>query len=106
MIATLAGALMTFELVVVWLIGMNALAAALFAWDKLQARRGGRRISERTLLSAAFLGGSPAALASQQLLRHKTSKEPFRTLLWGIAGLHGLSLLVLAIAALAPPVPG
>ena len=44
-----------------------------------------RRVPERTLLNLALIGGAPGAVAAQQMLRHKTRKEPFRTQLWLIA---------------------
>ena len=41
-----------------YLIGINLLAFSLMGLDKRQARRGGRRVRERTLLLAAAAGGS------------------------------------------------
>jgi uncharacterized membrane protein YsdA (DUF1294 family) len=58
--------------------------------DKQAAIDGTWRISERTLLGIAFIGGSLGAVTAQQVLRHKTRKEPFRTLLMMIVGLHTL----------------
>ncbi len=46
--------------------------------------RGERRIPERTLLGVVLAGGGPGGVAAQQWLRHKTRKEPFRSLLWAI----------------------
>lgn len=66
---------------------LESAAFALFAHDKARARRGGRRVPERTLLFAALWGGVGAWLACG-LLRHKTRKEPFRTLLGLVAALH------------------
>ena len=43
-------------------------------------------------MTLALLGGAPGAWAAQQLLRHKTRKEPFRSRLWLIAGLQMLLL--------------
>ncbi|MFJ6023298.1 DUF1294 domain-containing protein [Brevundimonas sp. NPDC092305] len=71
----------------------------LFWFDKSQARNGGRRVRERTLLVAALLGGF-GAWFGQHLLRHKTRKEPFRTLLGAalvvhVAGSAGVMWLLL-----------
>lgn len=61
-----------------------ASAAAFIAYgvDKRSARRGGRRIPESTLHVLSLGGGWPGALAAQQLFRHKTRKQPFRTVFW------------------------
>jgi uncharacterized membrane protein YsdA (DUF1294 family) len=58
---------------------INLAAFLAFAWDKHCARKGKRRISERTLLLLALLGGSVGAVIGQRTLRHKTFKEPFRS---------------------------
>ena len=68
-----------------WLAAINAATYVAFAADKRRAREHGRRISERTLLTLAMLGGSPAAFVAQQRLRHKTRKQPFAGLLVLIA---------------------
>lgn len=62
-------------------------AFGLFWFDKVQARNHSRRIRESTLLQVALIGGV-GAWAGQQLLRHKTRKEPFRTWLSLIVVLH------------------
>jgi uncharacterized membrane protein YsdA (DUF1294 family) len=68
-----------------WIALISLLTFFAFAADKRAAIRGDRRTPEATLLTLAAAGGSPGAVAAQQLLRHKTRKEPFRTLLWAIA---------------------
>nr|WP_281378604.1 DUF1294 domain-containing protein [Brevundimonas lenta] len=72
----------------------GAVAFSLFAIDKQRAREDGRRIPERVLLLAALFGGAGAWLG-QQLLRHKTRKQPFRTLLGAVLLLHILGVAVL-----------
>ncbi|RZJ27584.1 MAG: DUF1294 domain-containing protein [Brevundimonas sp.] len=75
------------------LAALQAVAFALFWFDKVQARNGDWRVRERTLLLAALFGGIGAWFA-QHLLRHKTRKEPFRTLLGVVLGVH-----LIAVAA-------
>lgn len=60
-----------------WYGVVSALALALFAWDKLMAKLGRRRIPEAALLGAAAAGGGAGALLAMSLLRHKTRKSPF-----------------------------
>lgn len=61
----------------------NLWTFGLFWFDKSQARAHGSRVPERLLLLFSLSGGGGAWLG-QHILRHKTRKEPFRTLL-GIA---------------------
>ncbi|MFN3687960.1 DUF1294 domain-containing protein [Salinarimonas sp.] len=67
-----------------WLVAANVSAYVAFALDKSAARRGAWRVPESALLKLALVGGSPAALVAQRVLRHKTRKEPFRTRLLAI----------------------
>jgi len=62
--------------------GINVIAFLAFGWDKRQSmRHGASRIAERTLIGLALFGGALGALIGQQLFRHKTHKQPFKTLL-------------------------
>ncbi len=72
-------------LATLYLLAINAAAYLAMATDKQRAIDDQRRIPERTLLSLALIGGALGAVAAQQMLRHKTRKEPFRTQLWLIA---------------------
>jgi len=56
----------------------NALVAVVFAVDKGLAKRGWRRVSERTLLGLAVCFGAPGALFAMRAVRHKTQKPRFR----------------------------
>lgn len=76
------------------LVGVNALTALVYALDKSAARRGRRRMPERTLLLLGLLGGWPAALVAQQLLRHKTSKRSFQLAFWATVA---IDVLVIAL---------
>ena len=52
----------------------------LYGYDKLQAKRGRRRVSEFALLLCAFLMGSAGALIGMELFRHKTQHMKFKLL--------------------------
>jgi uncharacterized membrane protein YsdA (DUF1294 family) len=75
------------------LLFINCAAFVAFWWDKRLAETGAWRISERTLLGLALIGGSLGAISAQQIFRHKTRKEPFRTLL------HLIVLLQMIVGA-------
>lgn len=70
------------------LLSINVIAFLAFGWDKRQSERHGRRIPERTLLGLALFGGALGALIGQQVFRHKTQKQPFRSLLWLCAAIN------------------
>lgn len=77
------------------LIGINVIAFLAFGWDKRQSTiPGAPRIAERTLIGLALFGGALGALLGQQLFRHKTQKQPFRTLLWLAAVINILAAVV------------
>ncbi len=66
-----------------WLIGINAFALVFYAIDKLNSQSTAAqavRVPEFSLLSLALLGGSPTALLTMLVLRHKVTKNTF--LLW------------------------
>lgn len=64
-------------------------AFALAAFDKRQARAGRGRVSERTLLGVALVGGSPGLLLAMLLTRHKTRKARFLAPLALVLALQG-----------------
>ncbi|MBB4233467.1 DUF1294 domain-containing protein [Rhizobium esperanzae] len=82
---------------------LNLIVFSVYYLDKRAARQGGWRISERTLLTLALIGGSLGAVAAQQILRHKTRKEPFRSILAAILILHGILAAALTSAPLWVP---
>ncbi|MCR5874766.1 DUF1294 domain-containing protein [Phenylobacterium sp. J426] len=68
-----------------WIALASLVTFYAFAADKRSAIDGRRRTPEATLLLLVAVGGAPGGIAAQQILRHKTRKEPFRSLLWSIA---------------------
>ena len=84
----------------VWIVGwyalMSVVTLAVYAADKSAARRGRRRVRERTLHWLELLGGWPGALVAQQLLRHKRRKWSFFLVTWLIAAGH-VGVIVLCL---------
>ena len=65
--------------IAMWFLTVNLLTLGIYGADKLAACKGWRRVPEFTLLIFGFVGGWPGAIVGQQLFRHKTQKQPFRT---------------------------
>ncbi|HEX4325213.1 MAG TPA: DUF1294 domain-containing protein [Burkholderiales bacterium] len=61
---------------------MSVVTFALYAVDKVAAKRNASRISENALLAFGLLCGWPGAVLAQQLLRHKSAKLSFRHVFW------------------------
>lgn len=62
--------------------GASLLTFILYAVDKEAATQGKRRIQESRLHILSLIGGWPGALIAQQVLRHKSQKQPFRLIFW------------------------
>ncbi|WP_063651476.1 DUF1294 domain-containing protein [Aliivibrio fischeri] len=63
-------------------LGMSLLTYAMYAVDKNAAKKGNWRTPENTLHVLSLLGGWPGALFAQNQFRHKSKKQPFKTILW------------------------
>lgn len=74
----------------------SGVAFLLYGADKSAAEQGRWRTSESTLHTIALVGGWPGALVARRVFRHKTTKQPFRTIFWGtvIANCVALGWLV------------
>ena len=73
-------------------IALNAVSFALYGMDKYKARKEKCRISEQSLLIAAFFGPIGAWLGMVQF-RHKTQKPLFRYSVPAFIGVHLLLVL-------------
>lgn len=62
---------------IVYLVCINAIAFALYGIDKVRARQGEWRISEKGLMFVTVFGGSVGALAGMHVFHHKTRKPLF-----------------------------
>lgn len=64
-----------------YILLVNAVGAAVTAWDKRAARRGAWRVPEKTLFLWCVLGGCPGVYLTMRCIRHKTQHKRF---MWGI----------------------
>lgn len=65
------------ELLLLYLLIINALGFALMLVDKYKARKNLWRIPESTLMLIAVLGGSVGSLLGMYTVRHKTKHRKF-----------------------------
>lgn len=73
------GCIFTAHPLVIWFLLANILTLLLYGVDKMAARKDWRRVPESTLLVFGVVGGWGGAIAGQQIFRHKTQKQPFKT---------------------------
>lgn len=69
-------------LVLVLYASASVLTFIMYAVDKSAAQTGAWRTQESTLHLLSLAGGWPGALVAQQMLRHKTKKQSFRSVFW------------------------
>ncbi|EBS7632620.1 DUF1294 domain-containing protein [Salmonella enterica] len=79
LISAAVGSVFTPHPVVMWFLLANVLTLVIYGMDKMAARKTWRRVPESTLLVFGVVGGWPGAIVGQQLFRHKTQKQPFKT---------------------------
>ena len=63
-----------------WIVGLgvwNLVTLGVYGWDKWRAIRGGRRVSEATLIGLAAALGFAGAWIGVHVFRHKRSKRSF-----------------------------
>lgn len=79
---------------------INLFSFALMGADKAKAKRGARRIPERTLLGVCAVFGALGGYFGMQMFRHKTQHKKF-TITVPILMLFQLALLALYFARVA-----
>lgn len=79
LISAAVGSIFTSHPIVMWFLLANVLTLVIYGIDKTAARKTWRRVPESTLLVFGVVGGWPGAIVGQQLFRHKTQKQPFKT---------------------------
>ncbi|HDZ8009716.1 TPA: DUF1294 domain-containing protein [Citrobacter amalonaticus] len=79
LILAAAGSIFTSHPIVIWFLLANILTLVIYGVDKMAARKAWRRVPEVTLLVCGVVGGWAGAIVGQQLFRHKTQKQPFKT---------------------------
>jgi len=63
--------------VVAYVLGLGLSTFLIYGYDKLRARRGGRRVPESALLTLSVIGGALGGWAGMLLWRHKTRHTIF-----------------------------
>ena len=66
----------------VWYLVIGVVTFFVYAKDKRAAINGNWRVPEKTLHTFSVAGGWLGALIAQDKLRHKTQKQPFRSIYW------------------------
>ncbi len=79
--------------VLLWLVVINVVTAAAYAYDKVAAPRGRRRVRERTLWILCLAGGVGGAWLVFLGMRHKTRHRSFWIVQSVATGLWAVALL-------------
>ena len=65
------------EEIIIYYIAVNIAALIMYGADKIFAKKGMRRISEKARILVAAIGGAFGAYAGMELFRHKTKHTKF-----------------------------
>lgn len=78
------------EYFIYYFISINIITFLIYGMDKYKAKNQKWRISEKTLIGLAVIGGVIGAIAGMQIFRHKTKHAKFVVGVPVIGGLWGL----------------
>ncbi len=79
----------------IWIAVISVISVILTVYDKIAAKAGGRRISEKTLMLSGLLGGAAAMLVTMLIIHHKTRHAKFMA---GLPIEMILHIIILAVA--------
>ena len=61
---------------------ISCVTYSVYKHDKIASQNNGLRTPEKYLHYLSLAGGWPGAFIAQEIWRHKTIKQPFRTIFW------------------------
>ncbi len=79
----------------IYIITINILTCIMYGVDKMKAISNKRRITEKTLIGMALVGGSLGALIGMQSFRHKTKHLKFKIIIPLCLFIHVVLLLII-----------
>ena len=85
------------EILLIYLVIINALSMLLMLIDKQKAKKNRYRIPERVLLGVSAIGGSLGGLMGMRLFRHKTKHPQFYIGIPVMLVLHIVALIALFV---------
>jgi len=69
--------ILSIENIIIYIIAINLITFFTMFIDKRKAKKGKRRIPEKTLFTLVFLGGGIGGIAGMYVFKHKTKKTRF-----------------------------
>ncbi|MCQ1528328.1 DUF1294 domain-containing protein [Lutispora saccharofermentans] len=69
---------MVIKVLLIYFLIINIIGYTIMGFDKSKSRRDRWRISEKSLLTIAFLGGALGMLLGMKTFHHKTKKRKFQ----------------------------
>ncbi len=79
------------HILAVYIVAVNLATFAVYGIDKYCAKKGMRRVPEKTLFSLALMGGSLGAFLGMRTFRHKTRHWYF---VWGIPAIMAAQIVL------------
>ncbi len=89
-----------FYLLIIHFISINFVTFLAYAYDKAASIEGKWRVPEKILHALALIGGTPLAILSRKIMRHKTKKDSFVRDMWKVIFLQIILLVVVAYMAI------